>query len=81
MAVAWAPSIRVNAIAPGWIVTDLTRPLTENSERLEKILARTPAGRWGQPDDVGGAVVYLCSDAARFVTGTVLPIDGGYAAM
>jgi NAD(P)-dependent dehydrogenase (short-subunit alcohol dehydrogenase family) len=81
LAVAWAPKIRVNAIAPGWIVTDLTRPLTENPERSAHILARTPAGRWGQPDDVGGAVVYLCSDAARFVTGALLPIDGGYAAM
>jgi NAD(P)-dependent dehydrogenase (short-subunit alcohol dehydrogenase family) len=81
LAVAWAPKIRVNAIAPGWIATELTRPLTDNVERSEKILARTPAGRWGQPDDVGGAVVYLCSDAARFVTGALLPIDGGYAAM
>jgi NAD(P)-dependent dehydrogenase (short-subunit alcohol dehydrogenase family) len=81
LAVAWAPAIRVNAIAPGWIETELTRPLTENAERSDKILARTPAGRWGQPDDVGGAVVYLCSDAARFVTGALLPIDGGYAAM
>ncbi len=81
LAVAWAPSIRVNAIAPGWIATDLTRALVEDEERSAAIVARTPAGRWGSPGDLGGAVVFLCSEAARFVTGTVLPVDGGYAAM
>jgi NAD(P)-dependent dehydrogenase (short-subunit alcohol dehydrogenase family) len=81
LAVAWAPDIRVNAIAPGWIATELTRGIVEDEARSAGILARTPAGRWGEPGDLGGAVVFLCSDAARFITGTVLPVDGGYAAM
>jgi NAD(P)-dependent dehydrogenase (short-subunit alcohol dehydrogenase family) len=80
LAVAWAPTIRVNAIAPGWIETDLSRGAREDPARSDAIVARTPAGRWGQPDDIGGAVVFLCSDAARFITGTMLPIDGGYIA-
>jgi NAD(P)-dependent dehydrogenase (short-subunit alcohol dehydrogenase family) len=80
LAVAWAPHIRVNAIAPGWIATDMTQPLMENDARSAAILSRTPAGRWGRPEDVGEAVVYLCSEGARFITGMVLPIDGGYAA-
>ena len=80
LAVAWAPGIRVNAIAPGWITTELTRGLHEDETRSAEIVARTPAGRWGRPEDIGGAVVFLCSEAARFVTGTVLPVDGGYAA-
>jgi NAD(P)-dependent dehydrogenase (short-subunit alcohol dehydrogenase family) len=78
LAVAWAPTIRVNAIAPGWIETELSRGAREDPARSDAIVARTPAGRWGRPDDIGGAVVFLCSEAARFITGTVLPIDGGY---
>lgn len=70
--------IRVNAIAPGWIQTPLTRPLQEDAGRSQQILERTPMGRWGQPEDIAGAVVFLCSPAARFVTGVVLPVDGGY---
>ena len=82
LAVAWAgEGIRVNAIAPGWITTELTRGIASNEARSAAILARTPLKRWGEPSDIGGSVVYLCSEAARFVTGTVLPIDGGYAAM
>ncbi len=82
LAVAWASEgIRVNAIAPGWIATELTRGLTADEARSAVILARTPLRRWGEPSDIGGSVVYLCSDAARFVTGVVLPIDGGYAVM
>ena len=82
LAVAWAgEGIRVNAIAPGWIATDLTQGLRSDETRATAILARTPMKRWGEASDIGGSVVYLCSDAARFVTGTVLPIDGGYAAM
>jgi NAD(P)-dependent dehydrogenase (short-subunit alcohol dehydrogenase family) len=82
LAVAWAPErIRVNAIAPGWIATELTRGLTENDERSAAILQRTPMQRWGQPGDVAGAAVFLCSEAARFITGVILPVDGGYAAV
>ena len=81
LAVAWAPGIRVNAIAPGWIATDLTRGLIEDPARSATLVGRTPMGRWGKPDDLGGVVVFLCSEAARFVTGTVLPVDGGYAVM
>jgi NAD(P)-dependent dehydrogenase (short-subunit alcohol dehydrogenase family) len=80
LAVAWAPSIRVNAIAPGWIETELTKAAQADQARSDAIIARTPFGRWGRPEDVGGAVVFLCSDAAAFITGTVLPVDGGYMA-
>lgn len=81
LAVAWAADgIRVNAVAPGWIATELTRPLYEDSGRAEPILQRTPMRRWGTPDDVAGPIVFLCSDAARFITGTILPVDGGYSA-
>jgi NAD(P)-dependent dehydrogenase (short-subunit alcohol dehydrogenase family) len=82
LAAAWAKDgIRVNAVAPGWIATELTRGLAEDEARSAAILARTPMGRWGAPVDIGGVVVFLCSDAARFVTGSILPVDGGYAAM
>lgn len=81
LAGAWAPQgIRVNAIAPGWIVTELTRNIVADETRSAKIIERTPLKRWGLPADIGGAVVFLCSEAARFVTGAILPIDGGYAA-
>jgi NAD(P)-dependent dehydrogenase (short-subunit alcohol dehydrogenase family) len=80
LAVAWAPNIRVNAIAPGWIETDLTKAAQADKMRSDAIVARTPFGRWGRPDDIGGAVVFLCSQAAGFITGTVLPVDGGYTA-
>jgi len=82
LAAAWAmDGIRVNAIAPGWIETELTRPLYENPERSAGILARTPMQRWGQPADLAGPVVFLLSEAAAFVTGVILPVDGGYAAV
>ena len=81
LAAAWASDgIRVNAIAPGWIETDLTRPLVEDAARSAPILARTPMARWGQPEDIGGVAVFLASDAARFVTGAIVPVDGGYLA-
>jgi NAD(P)-dependent dehydrogenase (short-subunit alcohol dehydrogenase family) len=80
LAVAWAPSVRVNAIAPGWIETDLTKAAQEDPARSDAIVGRTPFGRWGKPGDIGGAAVFLCSDAAGFVTGTILPVDGGYTA-
>jgi NAD(P)-dependent dehydrogenase (short-subunit alcohol dehydrogenase family) len=82
LAGAWAAEgIRVNAIAPGWIATELTRGLVEDDDRSAAILARTPMQRWGEPADVGGVAVFLCSGAARFITGVILPVDGGYAAV
>lgn len=70
--------VRVNAIAPGWIETAMSRKAMQGDpEREKKILSRTPMARFGEPDDVGWAVVYLCSPAARFITGIVMPVDGG----
>jgi NAD(P)-dependent dehydrogenase (short-subunit alcohol dehydrogenase family) len=80
LAVAWAPRVRVNAIAPGWIATPLTEALRAPGGAGEAILARTPMARWGDPEDLVGPVLFLCSDAARFVTGEVLRVDGGYLA-
>jgi NAD(P)-dependent dehydrogenase (short-subunit alcohol dehydrogenase family) len=79
LAAAWATDgIRVNAVAPGWIATPLTQALQDNPERSRPILSRTPMGRWGTPEEVAAGVVFLASPAARFVTGAILPIDGGY---
>ena len=79
MAVEWsAYGVRVNAIAPGWIETDITRSaVLGDPARLQRIIQRTPMGRMGQPDDVAGAAVFLCAPAAKFITGVVLPVDGG----
>jgi NAD(P)-dependent dehydrogenase (short-subunit alcohol dehydrogenase family) len=82
LAAAWAvEGIRVNAIAPGWIDTKLTAALVNDPARAAPILARTPMGRWGKPAELGGPVAFLLSKDAGFVTGAVLPVDGGYAAI
>jgi 2-dehydro-3-deoxy-D-gluconate 5-dehydrogenase len=82
LAAAWAAdNIQVNAILPGWHDTDLTRSAREQIAGLnELVLTRTPAGRWGAPDDLAGAAVFLASAASDFVTGALLPVDGGYSA-
>ena len=81
LATAWAADrIQVNAVLPGWIDTDLTRNARVQVGGLhERILARTPAGRWGQPDDLVGIAVFLCSAASDFITGAAIPVDGGYS--
>lgn len=81
LASAWAKDrIQVNAILPGWIDTDLTKQTRKDVPGLnERVLARTPAGRWGVPDDLAGVAVFLASPASDFVTGAVIPVDGGYS--
>ena len=75
----WAASgVTVNAIAPGYMATDNTAPIRADADREASILARIPAGRWGTPGDLQGAFVFLASDAAAYVTGTVIPVDGGW---
>jgi NAD(P)-dependent dehydrogenase (short-subunit alcohol dehydrogenase family) len=82
LAIAWAKDgIRVNAIAPGWIATAMTAALREDEARNRTILERTPMARWGTPEDLVGPALFLASEAARFVTGIVLPVDGGYSVM
>ncbi|MEH0638225.1 SDR family oxidoreductase [Streptomyces bottropensis] len=75
----WAPhGVNVNAIAPGYIATDNTQALQNDPARSKAILERIPAGRWGNADDLAGATVFLASDAAAYIHGTVLPVDGGW---
>jgi 2-deoxy-D-gluconate 3-dehydrogenase len=72
--------INVNAIAPSYFSTELTSALREDVERADALLVRLPAGRFGEPEDLKGAAVYLASDAASYVHGTILPVDGGWLA-
>ena len=79
MAIELAPhNIQVNAIAPGWVRTDMTAPVRE-TPMGDEIVARTPAGRWGEPEEMAGTAVFLASRASDFVTGVTIPVDGGYA--
>jgi 2-deoxy-D-gluconate 3-dehydrogenase len=82
LASAWAAeNIQVNAVLPGWIDTELTKGARRQVSGLhEKVLARTPAARWGTPDDLAGIAVFLASPASDFITGTAIPVDGGYSA-
>jgi len=81
LACEWAPlGINVNAVAPGYVVTNNTEALRDDPVRYKAILDRIPAGHWAQPSDIAGAVVYLASDAANYVHGVVLPVDGGWLA-
>lgn len=81
LAVEWGPSgVRVNAIAPGWIVTDLSRGALDDPAWRSAVIGRTPLGRLGYPEDVAPAAVFLASDAASFITGEILTVDGGFLA-
>ena len=82
LATAWArDNIQVNAVLPGWIDTPLTTQARIDVDGLhERVLARTPAGRWGVPDDLAGIAVFLASSASDFITGVAIPVDGGYSA-
>ena len=81
LAAGWAAdNIQVNAVLPGWVDTDLTRSARQQISGLhERVLARTPAGRWGDSDDFAGIAVFLASSASNFITGTAIPVDGGYS--
>ncbi len=79
LAIAWASQgIRVNAVAPGWIATPLTQALQDDPVRSAAVFSRTPMARWGRPEDITGPTMFLCSGAADFITGVILPVDGGY---
>jgi 2-deoxy-D-gluconate 3-dehydrogenase len=81
LAVAWAlDNIQVNAILPGWIDTEMTQRARIELEGLnERVLARTPVGRWGRPEELQGTAIYLATAASNFITGVALPVDGGYS--
>jgi NAD(P)-dependent dehydrogenase (short-subunit alcohol dehydrogenase family) len=78
LAIAWGPDIRVNAVAPGWIQTGMAAPVFENREWAGKLIERLPLGRFGVPADLADPIVFLCSPEARYVSGVLLPVDGGY---
>jgi NAD(P)-dependent dehydrogenase (short-subunit alcohol dehydrogenase family) len=73
-----ADGIRVNAVAPGWIVTNLSKGARDNPDRNAQIMSRIPMGRWADPSEIADPILFLCSDAARYMTGTVMLVDGGY---
>jgi 2-deoxy-D-gluconate 3-dehydrogenase len=80
-AVGWAPlGIRVNAVAPGWVETELTKALREDEKRFAEISSRIPVGRWAQSEDIAGAVAFLCLPESEYVNGVVMPVDGGWLA-
>ncbi|WP_435195191.1 SDR family NAD(P)-dependent oxidoreductase [Natronomonas sp. EA1] len=80
MALDWAPEVRVNGLAPGYVATDLTEELTENEKLRKSIENRTPLSRFAEPEEIAGPAVFLASDAAAYVTGTTLAADGGWTA-
>jgi NAD(P)-dependent dehydrogenase (short-subunit alcohol dehydrogenase family) len=80
LAVAWAPSVRVNAVAPGYVRTDLNTAWLDEQENRDYVVGRTPLGRVGEPRDVVGAVIFLASASAAYVTGQNLRVDGGWSA-
>jgi NAD(P)-dependent dehydrogenase (short-subunit alcohol dehydrogenase family) len=78
LALDWAPDVRVNALAPGYVVTDLTEPVLENDDLYSSIIDRTPIERFADPEEIAGPAVFLASDLASFVTGSCLVVDGGW---
>jgi NAD(P)-dependent dehydrogenase (short-subunit alcohol dehydrogenase family) len=81
LALEWAPdNIRVNAVAPTYVRTDFTEPIFSNPEVMNTVMAHTPLGRLPEPEDIAAAILFLCSDAARCITGVILPVDSGYLA-
>jgi NAD(P)-dependent dehydrogenase (short-subunit alcohol dehydrogenase family) len=81
LAIAFAADgIRVNAIAPGWIKTEISRGGRENPEFNAKVVARIPGGEWAEPDDLAGTAIFLVSSAAELINGVTIPVDGGYCA-
>jgi 2-deoxy-D-gluconate 3-dehydrogenase len=81
LAIAWGiKGVNVNAVAPGWIKTELTKGVRKDAEKTKTISSRIPMKKWGEPDDVVGAIIFLASDAANYVNGAIIPVDGGYMA-
>lgn len=79
LAIAWGrEGVRVNAVAPGWIETPMTSGLNSDQDYVARVMQRTPLGRWGRPEEIAAAIVFLVSPAASFVNGAILPVDGGY---